>query len=54
MMLCEGPNGTETLLTCITHNSKSYWHTLGPFSYPWGAQKGYFWPNTEANWDKLT
>ena len=41
-------------LTRIIHNYKSYWHSLGPFRYPRGAQKGDFWPKTEANWQKLT
>ena len=54
MMLWKGPNGPETLLTCIKHNYKSYWYALGPVRYPWGAQKGHFWPKTEANWEKLT
>ena len=40
-MLWKGPSGPETLLTCITHNYKSYWHPLGPFRYPRGAQNGY-------------
>ena len=54
MMLWSGPNDLETLLTCMIHNYKSYWRTLGPFSYPQGAQKGHFGPKTEANWPKLT
>ena len=30
----------KTLLTCIIHNNKSYWPTMGPFRYLRGAQKG--------------
>ena len=48
-MLQKGSNGPKTLLTCIIHDNKSYWPTLGPFWYPRRAQKGPFgpgWPPT--------
>ena len=39
MMVQKGPNGPETLLTCIIHNYRSYWPALGPFRYPRGAKR---------------
>ena len=48
-----GWNGPKTLLTCIIHDNKSYWLTLGPFWYPRRAQKGPFGPgppSTGINW----
>jgi hypothetical protein len=54
MMLWKGPNGPETCLTCILHNSKAYWPTLGPFRHPQGVPKGSIWPKTEPTWPKLT
>ena len=38
-MVQKGPNGPETLLTCIIHNYRSYWPALGPFRYPRGAKR---------------
>ena len=41
-MSWKGPKDPKTLLTCIIHNYKSYWPTLGPFECPREAQKGPF------------
>ena len=38
-MVQKGPNGPETLLTCIIHNYRSYWPALGPFRCPRGAKR---------------
>ena len=53
MMLWKGPNGPETRLKYIIHNSKAYWPTLGPFRHPQGVPKGSIWPKTEPTWPKL-
>ena len=42
IMRWKGPNGPETLLKCITHNYKSYWHALGPLRYPGGPKMAIF------------
>ena len=53
-MLWKGSNGPATRLTCIIHNCKAYWSTLGPFRYPRGGPKGSIWPKTGDTWPKLT
>ena len=44
MMVQKGPNGPETLLTCIIHNYRSYWPALGLLGIH-GGPKGPFQPN---------